>query len=71
MAGLSKSFELGVMAVAFGCSEKDLLGEQSLAPEGYKSYAVQQRRMKRPKPHRNILSGKQRLDVMRAVIEYL
>ncbi len=40
IARLSKSIQLRVMPVAFGCSGQDLLGEQRLAPQGNKSCSV-------------------------------
>jgi hypothetical protein len=40
IAGSSKSIELWVMAVAFGCSGQNLLGEECLAPQGNKSGSV-------------------------------
>jgi hypothetical protein len=40
IAGLSKSVELRVMAVALGCSGQNLLGEECLSPQGNKSCSV-------------------------------
>jgi hypothetical protein len=40
IAGLSKSIELWVMAVAPGCSGQNLLGEERLAPQGNQSCSV-------------------------------
>jgi hypothetical protein len=40
IAGLSKSIELWVMAVALCRSDQNLLGEECLAPQGDKSRAV-------------------------------
>jgi hypothetical protein len=42
IAGLSKSFKLGMMAIACGCSEQHLLGEQAFPPKSDEAYAVQQ-----------------------------
>ncbi len=40
IARLSESVELRVMAIAFGCSGQNLLGEECLAPQGNKSCSV-------------------------------
>jgi hypothetical protein len=40
IAGLSKSIQLWVVAVAPGCSGQNLLGEECLAPQGNQSCSV-------------------------------